>query len=91
MLIDGRDIGAIQIADRFSLVELRADVVDRVIEALANATIKGQSVLVRPDNQPGRAGPGPGRPGPRDRGPGGPRGRNFGPRRGSGPDGRPFQ
>jgi ATP-dependent RNA helicase DeaD len=43
----GGDIGAIQIADGFSLVEVPADAADRVIEALRAGTLKGQKVMVR--------------------------------------------
>jgi ATP-dependent RNA helicase DeaD len=44
-----RDIGSIQIADRFSLVEVPEAIADSVIRALRNATIRGQKVLVRRD------------------------------------------
>jgi ATP-dependent RNA helicase DeaD len=47
--LSGRDIGAIQIADRFSLVEVPADAADEVIAALRASTIKGKSVQVRRD------------------------------------------
>jgi ATP-dependent RNA helicase DeaD len=47
--IDPRLIGAIQIADRFSLVELPDSVADRVVKALRGATIRGHKVLVRRD------------------------------------------
>ena len=43
----GGDIGAIQIAQGFSLVEVPEDAADRVIAALRGATIKGQKVNVR--------------------------------------------
>jgi ATP-dependent RNA helicase DeaD len=43
----GQDIGAIQIADGFSLVEVPEAAADRVIGALRDATIRGQSVAVR--------------------------------------------
>jgi len=43
----GADVGAIQIADGFSLVEVPADAADRVIRSLRAATIKGQRVNVR--------------------------------------------
>ena len=45
--LGGKDIGAIQIADRFSLVELPADAVDEVIAALRGSTIKGKKTTVR--------------------------------------------
>jgi ATP-dependent RNA helicase DeaD len=44
-----RDIGAIQIADRFSLVEVPEAIADSVIRALRNATIRGHKVVVRRD------------------------------------------
>jgi ATP-dependent RNA helicase DeaD len=47
--IDPRLIGAIQIADRFSLVELPDGIADRVVKALRGATIRGHKVLVRRD------------------------------------------
>ena len=43
----GGDIGAIQIADGFSLVDVPDDAADRVIQALRGATIRGQKVMVR--------------------------------------------
>lgn len=45
----GRDIGAIEIADRFSLVEVPAAAADDVIDALRTATIKNKRVSVRLD------------------------------------------
>ncbi|MCZ3386891.1 MAG: DEAD/DEAH box helicase [Actinomycetia bacterium] len=47
--LTGRDIGAIEITDRFSLVEVPADSVDEVVSALRATRIKGQKVQVRPD------------------------------------------
>ena len=47
--LSGRDIGAIEIADRFSLVEVPEDSADAVIAALRASTIKGKSVQVRRD------------------------------------------
>jgi ATP-dependent RNA helicase DeaD len=43
----GNDIGAIQIAEGFSLVEVPEGAADRVIQALRAATIRGQKVNVR--------------------------------------------
>jgi ATP-dependent RNA helicase DeaD len=43
----GGDIGAIQIADGFSLVEVPSDAADHVIRRLRGATIRGQLVTVR--------------------------------------------
>ena len=45
--LSGRDIGAIEIADRFSLVEVPADAADEVINALRGSTIKGRKATVR--------------------------------------------
>jgi ATP-dependent RNA helicase DeaD len=45
--LKGRDIGAIEIADRFSLVEVGQDVADDVISALKATTIKGKRMTVR--------------------------------------------
>ncbi|WP_229074697.1 DEAD/DEAH box helicase [Actinoplanes sp. DH11] len=47
--LSGRDIGAIEIADRFSLVEVPADAADEVITALRHASIRGRKVLARRD------------------------------------------
>ncbi|HUR94920.1 MAG TPA: DEAD/DEAH box helicase [Gemmatimonadales bacterium] len=47
--IQGRDIGAIEIADRFSLVELPEELADRVITALRSTTVKGKRLTVRRD------------------------------------------
>ena len=49
--IEGRQIGAIEIADRFSLVELPAELADPVIDALRNASIKGKRVSVRRERE----------------------------------------
>ncbi|BCJ56690.1 DEAD/DEAH box helicase [Micromonospora endophytica] len=47
--IRGRDIGSIEIADRFSLVEVPIAVADEVIAGLRGSTIKGRKVTVRRD------------------------------------------
>jgi ATP-dependent RNA helicase DeaD len=47
--LSGRDIGAIEIADRFSLVEVPDDAADDVIQALRRATVKGRRPTVRRD------------------------------------------
>ena len=47
--LDGRQIGAIDIAPRFSLVEVPEDAVDEVTWALKRTTIKGRKVTVRRD------------------------------------------
>ncbi|HYN40909.1 MAG TPA: DEAD/DEAH box helicase [Thermoanaerobaculia bacterium] len=45
--IPSRAIGAIEIADRFSLVEVPGESADAVIEALRKTTVRGRKVLVR--------------------------------------------
>jgi ATP-dependent RNA helicase DeaD len=45
--LTGRDIGAIEISDRFSLVEVPQSAADDVINALRGATIKGKRAIVR--------------------------------------------
>ena len=52
--IDARQIGAIEIAELYSLVELADDVAEKVISALKNTTLKGRKVPVRRD-QPKRS------------------------------------
>jgi ATP-dependent RNA helicase DeaD len=47
--IDSRNIGAIDIADKFSLVEVPSSAADGIIKALRGATIRGKKVLVRRD------------------------------------------
>jgi len=45
--LSGGDIGAIQVADGFSLVEVPDGAADQVIRSLRAATVKGQKVVVR--------------------------------------------
>ncbi|HEX5996778.1 MAG TPA: DEAD/DEAH box helicase [Jiangellales bacterium] len=45
--LGGRDVGSIEIADRFSLVEIPESAAQEVIAALRGATIKGRKVTVR--------------------------------------------
>ncbi len=45
--LSGRDIGAIEIADRFSLVEVPESAADEVVAALRATTIKGKKATVR--------------------------------------------
>ena len=47
--IDAREIGTIEITDRFSLVELPEERIDQVIKALRASTIKGKKLTVRRD------------------------------------------
>lgn len=50
----GRDIGAIEIADRFSLVEVPESSADEVIAPLRASTIKGRRATVRREHQQAR-------------------------------------
>jgi ATP-dependent RNA helicase DeaD len=45
--LSGRDIGAIEIADRFSLVEVPESAADDVVAALRQVSIKGRKAIVR--------------------------------------------
>ena len=45
--LTGRDVGAIEIFDRFSLVEVPAAAADEVIAALKASTIKGKKARVK--------------------------------------------
>jgi ATP-dependent RNA helicase DeaD len=54
--VDPRAIGAIQITDRFSLVEVPDEIADGIIDTLRGATIKGKRVPVRRDREQGGAG-----------------------------------
>ena len=45
--LQGRDIGAIEITEKFSLVEVPAHSVDEVIDAMKGSTIRGRRVNVR--------------------------------------------
>ena len=45
--LSGRDIGAIEIADRFSLVEVPEGAVEEVIEAMGRTQLKGKKTLFR--------------------------------------------
>jgi ATP-dependent RNA helicase DeaD len=47
--VPGSVIGAIQISDSFSLVDVARDVVDQVIRALRGATVRGRTFAVRLD------------------------------------------
>jgi ATP-dependent RNA helicase DeaD len=50
--LKGRDIGAIEIADRFSLVEVPGQAANDVIDQLRDATIKGKRITIRRERQP---------------------------------------
>ena len=49
--ISSRLLGAIDIADRFSLVEVPASQIDDIIRKLRNSTIRGKKMNVRRDNK----------------------------------------
>jgi ATP-dependent RNA helicase DeaD len=49
--LSGGAIGAIEIADRFSLVEVPAARAEDIIRALRGSTIRGKKVPVRRDRQ----------------------------------------
>ncbi|HEU5174314.1 MAG TPA: DEAD/DEAH box helicase [Gemmatimonadaceae bacterium] len=49
--LDSREIGAIEIADKFSLVEVPSDAVRQVVDALRSTTIRGKRVMARPDRE----------------------------------------
>ena len=51
--IDAKTIGAIDIADRFSLVEVPGESVAAILEALRGTTIRGQRVMARRDRDAG--------------------------------------
>ena len=45
--VESRSLGAIEIADRFSLIEVPDNLADEIITALKKATIRGKTVMVR--------------------------------------------
>jgi len=47
--LDASVVGAIQIQDKFSIVEVPDEIADEIIDALRNTTIKGKRVIVRRD------------------------------------------
>jgi ATP-dependent RNA helicase DeaD len=49
--LTGRDIGTIEIADRFSLVEVPDSAADQVVAALRGSTIKGRKATVRRERE----------------------------------------
>jgi ATP-dependent RNA helicase DeaD len=57
--LTGRDIGAIEIADRFSLVEVPESAADEVIAALRGSSIKGRRATVRRERFPSSPRPKP--------------------------------
>jgi ATP-dependent RNA helicase DeaD len=51
--VGGEAVGAIQISETHSLVEIPAEIADDIIEALRATTIKGRRVVVRRDRGKG--------------------------------------
>ncbi|MCE9590531.1 MAG: DEAD/DEAH box helicase [Planctomycetes bacterium] len=51
--IDSRDLGAIEITDRFSLIEVPEGAADEIVAALRATTIRGKRVQVRRDREGG--------------------------------------
>jgi ATP-dependent RNA helicase DeaD len=47
--ITSQDLGAIEITDRFALVEVPEGQVDEIVAAMRRATLRGQKVPVRRD------------------------------------------
>ena len=47
--LSSRDLAIVQIADRFSIVEVPAAAADAVIEAMRRTSLRGQRVSVRRD------------------------------------------
>jgi ATP-dependent RNA helicase DeaD len=52
--LSGRDIGAIEIADRFSLVEVPESAVREVVAALRHSSIRGMKATVRQEREPAK-------------------------------------
>ncbi|BDH05097.1 MULTISPECIES: DEAD/DEAH box helicase [Streptomyces] len=52
--LSGRDIGAIEIADRFSLVEVPEEAADDVVRAMRGANVKGRKAPVRRERDQAR-------------------------------------
>jgi len=50
--IPGKDLGVIDLTDRFSLVEVPSDAAEYVIESMQNTRIRGRRVMVRADRPP---------------------------------------
>ena len=52
--LQGRDIGRIDIQQRFSIVQVRADAAGHVIDRMRGATIRNMRMQVREDREAGR-------------------------------------
>jgi ATP-dependent RNA helicase DeaD len=55
--LSSQDLGAIQIADRFSLVEVPESRADEVVSAMKKTTLRGQKVQIRRDREAPRSQP----------------------------------
>jgi ATP-dependent RNA helicase DeaD len=51
--IESRSLGAIEIGDRFSLVEVPEDLAEGIIKALRATTLRGKKVPIRRDRDSG--------------------------------------
>jgi ATP-dependent RNA helicase DeaD len=51
----GKDIGAIEISDRFSLVDVPTTAADDVVKALRGAVLRGRKATVRRDRGDSRS------------------------------------
>ncbi|QDU22205.1 DEAD/DEAH box helicase [Urbifossiella limnaea] len=69
--VPGQDIGAIEVTDRFSLVEVPEDAADYVVECMQGVRLRGRPVMCRRDQREGGGGGGGFRPGPAPGGPAG--------------------
>ena len=49
--ISGREVGSIDIADRFSIVEVPEELAEQVIKAMRTAKIRGSKFVIRRDNR----------------------------------------
>jgi ATP-dependent RNA helicase DeaD len=49
--VRSRDLGSIEIADRFSLVDVPAEMADHIVAAMRKASLRGQKVQVRRDRE----------------------------------------
>ena len=49
--VSNRDLGAIEINERFSLVEVPADLADDIVRAMRRVTLRGQKVQIRVDRE----------------------------------------
>jgi ATP-dependent RNA helicase DeaD len=54
--VTSRQLGAIEIADRFSLVEVPVDRADDIVTAMRKTTLRGHKVQVRRDREHAPAG-----------------------------------